>query len=157
SVDLWRGAADSRATWVTRIGLRALQVHLCLVYLNAGFAKLQGEQWRSGEALWRAVLSPQFAQFELSRLAEWPLVLRAGCWLTMLVECGYAFAVWVPKLRRPWLMATIGLHVGIGLFMGLWLFSALMIVLNVACFQVSSDAARHELDGEGEASSSTIR
>lgn len=149
SVDLWRGAADSNSTWTGRVGLRALQLHLCLVYLNAGWAKTQGDQWWSGEALWRALRSPQFEQLDFSWLANWPLVLQAGCWLTLLVECGYAFAIWVPRLRRPWMLATIGLHVGIGLFMGLWLFSALMIVLNVACFWVSDSpkesSSQHQL------------
>lgn len=157
SVDLWRGATDSSPTWVGRLGLRALQVHLCLVYLNAGVAKAQGDQWWSGEALWRAVRSPQFEQLDLSMLAEWPLLLQAGCWLTLLVECGYAFVIWVPSLRRPWLVATIGLHVGIGVFMGLWLFSALMIVLNLACFWVSATPkpsaepfSVNETKGQGE-------
>lgn len=141
SVDRWRGAAEASPTWLGRLGLRALQVHLCLVYLNAGLSKASGDQWWSGEALWRALRSPQFEQVDLALLAEWPLVLQAGCWLTLFIECGYAFVIWVPSLRRPWLLATIALHAGIAVFMGLWLFSALMVVLNVACFWVSAAPA----------------
>lgn len=151
SVDRWRGVVDASPTWLGRLGLRALQVHLCLVYLNAGIAKAQGSQWWSGEALWRALRSPQFEQLDVSRLAEWPLLLQAGCWLTLLLECGYAFAVWVPQLRRWWLLAIVGLHVGIAVLMGLWLFSALMIVLNVSCFWASAPRATRSQEAQADA------
>lgn len=136
SIDAWRGIASSEPTVGARIGLRALQLHVCLVYLNAGFSKAQGAQWWSGEALWRALMLPHFAVFDLSFLADFPVLLQFGCLGTLLIECGYALAVWVPLARKPWLLATIGLHLGIGALMGLWLFSLMMIVLSVSAFWV---------------------
>ncbi|MFP2923882.1 HTTM domain-containing protein [Pyxidicoccus sp. 3LG] len=135
-----RWALDARAGRVVptpalwRIGMRTLQLHLCLIYLNTGLGKAVGEQWWNGEAIWRAVMQPQFASFDFSWLAQVPLLPKAAGWGVLLVELGYVAAIWVRPLRLPWLWATISLHLGIAVCMRLWLFSLTMIVFNVAAF-----------------------
>lgn len=145
SVDAWRGVATGEPSVAARIGLRTLQLHLCVIYLDAGFSKAVGEQWWTGEALWRALMLPQFAQFDLSWLSAHPWLLALGCWATLLIECGYAVAVWFPRVRTPWVLSLLALHAGIGVFMGLWLFSAMMIVLNVTLFLSGAAVPRAEL------------
>lgn len=123
-----------------RLGLRALQLHLCMVYLDAGFAKFVGPDWWSGESLWRTLMQPNFGQFDARFFADMPWLPMIGGWVTVITECGYPFAMWHPKLRRPWLAAVVALHLGIGLFMGLWLFSAVMIVMNIAAVGIGEKA-----------------
>jgi hypothetical protein len=51
-----------------------------------------------------------------------------------LLEIGYPFFIWHRRLRRPWLIATLLMHVGVGVTMGMYLFASIMIVLNLAAF-----------------------
>lgn len=123
-----------------RLALRVLQIHLCIVYLSSGLEKLSGEQWRNGEAFWRAVMRPTWEPFDVTWLAAHPWLPLLGCWATLAVEIGFAFFVW-PRCTRRWmLLATIGMHAGIAAILGLWSFSALMIVFNVAAFGVALDS-----------------
>ena len=114
--------------------LRLLQFHVCIVYLAAGLSKARGEQWWNGEAIWRAVMQPEYCSFDMAWLASVPWVARSAGWGTLLVEIGYAAFIWPRRTRPVWLLATVGMHLGIGVFMGLWLFSAVMIVLNISAF-----------------------
>ena len=117
-----------------KLGLRVVQVHLCIVYLSSGIEKIRGEQWRNGEAIWRAVMRPRFATLDLSWLAAHPTIPLLAAWSTLVIELGYAIFIWPQRTRRTWALATIALHLGIGIFLGLWSFAALMIVLNAAAF-----------------------
>jgi len=125
----------------SQLGLRVVQIHLCIVYLSSGIEKISGEQWRNGEAIWRAVMRPGFAQFDLSWLAAYPIVAKLACWSTLAIELGYVFFVWPRRTRRIWALAAVGMHAGIAVMMGLWSFSALMIVLNAAAFLVPAKRA----------------
>jgi hypothetical protein len=134
----WKGdAVSEKAT----LALRVLQLHLCIVYLSSGIAKIRGEQWRTGEAIWLAVMRPRFAPFDVSWLASHPFLPMLAAWMTLLVEIGYAFFIWRPVTRRLWVAGAIGMHAGIAVMLGLWSFSAVMIVLNVAAFLVPDLAA----------------
>lgn len=136
-----RWSLDARAGRVltglssrARVAQRTLQVHLCFIYLDTGLAKAQGPQWWSGEALWRALMQPQFRVFDFSWLASYPLVAQLACWGTLVIEVGYAGMIWVPRLRRHWLLATLALHAGIAVCLRLWLFSLMMMAFNLAAF-----------------------
>ncbi|MCU1349721.1 MAG: hypothetical protein JWO56_2751 [Acidobacteria bacterium] len=124
------------ASFESTLGLRMLQIHLCIVYLSSGIEKIRGEQWRNGEAIWRAVMRPRFAPFDLSWLAFHPTLPLLACWGTLALELGYAFFVWPRRTRRLWVLGTISMHAGIAVVLGLWSFSAVMIVLNAAAFLV---------------------
>ena len=116
------------------LALRTFQIHLCVIYLNAGTAKMRGEQWWNGEAIWRALINPEFGGAQFSWLAHLPLLAMGLGWATMLVEAGYAFFIWPRAVRPWWVAATVGLHLGIGATMGLWMFSIVMIIMTVSAF-----------------------
>jgi len=143
SIDAMSSKRD--ASFEAKLGLRVVQLHLCIVYLSSGIEKIRGEQWRNGEAIWRAVMRPRFAAFDLSWLAAHPLIPLLACWSTVVVELGYAVFIWPQRTRRMWALATIGLHLGIGIFLGLWSFAAVMIVLNAAAFLVPAGRRREPL------------
>jgi len=134
SLDQIRGRSSAAPTFIANLGLRALQLHLCIIYLNTGLAKLRGVQWRSGEAIWHALMQPQFAVFDMSWLASVPWLALVMCWSVIIIETGYVIFIWPAKTRPFWLGATIALHVGIGLLMGLWIFSLVMFVMNFSAF-----------------------
>ncbi len=116
--------------------LRLLQLHLCIVYFIGGFDKVVGENWRNGEAFWKAVTSHNMLQLiDLSILKNTPFFLIGG-WLTVLVEMLYPIMIHIPKTRKLWLCLTIGMHLGIIVFLGLSFFATLMILFNLAAFYV---------------------
>ena len=102
--------------------LRMMQFHLCVIYLAAGLDKAMGRQWWNGEAIWQTVSQPIFSTFDLSWLARPSWIPMFAGWSTLLVEIGYVFFIWPRSTRKVWCIATIGLHLGIGLVHGARLF-----------------------------------
>jgi hypothetical protein len=134
SIDQFYRKQPVSPSFMANLSLRVLQAHLCIIYLDAGLSKMQGIQWWNGEAIWRAMMQPQFSVFDVSWLANWPWLAMVICWGTLLIEFGYPFLIWHPKTRPFWVAATLMLHLGIGLFMGLWLFALIMMVLTFTAF-----------------------
>jgi hypothetical protein len=134
SVDGWLRGAPAPPTAGTRLSMRAFQLHLCIIYLNSGVAKIRGEQWWNGEAIWRALMNPEFGVRDFSWLARAPAVPMVLGWSTLLIEAGYAFLIWPRRTRPWWVAATVALHLGIGVTMGLWMFSLMMIVMTMSAF-----------------------
>lgn len=136
----WRRIkGDQRAvapSFAAGLSIRVLQLHLCLIYLNTSIAKLRGPQWWSGEAIWRALMQPQFAVFDMSWLAAVPWLAQAICWSVLLIETGYAIFIWPRRTRPWWVAATLALHLGIGVLMGLWLFALTMVLMTGSAFGV---------------------
>lgn len=115
------------------LSVLVLRLHMCIIYAAAGISKSFGEQWWSGDAIWRALSLPQFQQFDPSPLLQYPFILQAVSVGAVLVQLAYPLLVWT-RLRFLIVMATELLHLGIAIFLGLWLFSGIMMVLNAAAF-----------------------
>jgi hypothetical protein len=132
-----------REETIPAVFLSVTQAHLCVIYLAAGLEKALGRQWWNGEAIWRAVTQPAFSTFELRWLASHPWIPMLAGWTTLAVEIGYGFLIWPRRTRKLWCIATIGLHLGLGLFMGLVFFSSVMILLT-GCLFLIPEEVRHE-------------
>ena len=117
--------------------LRCLQLHACMMYFFAGAGKGAGHTWHNGEALWKALQQPGFAnplRDVMDGLAAYPYLWVAAGWTVIVLEMGYPLFIWLRPTRRPWLCGVIGLHIGIALLLGLYAFSALLVVINLAAF-----------------------
>ena len=134
SLDTLLKRVPTGPSWEVTLSQRVLQIHMCLIYLSAGFEKLISFEWWSGNVIWRSVVQPDFKQYDLTWLADKPWLFITLSWFTITVESLYCIGVWVPKVRVFWLFAIIGLHIGISVFLGLWLFGLIMILLSVAAF-----------------------
>jgi hypothetical protein len=139
SLDVALGRVSSASTAAARLGLRVLQIHLCLSYLASGIEKSSGAQWWNGELLWRALSLPVYQQFDMTWLAEWPWLSRVGGWATLAIETGYCVFIWPRRTRKLWILATVALHLGIAIFLGLHVFGATLCVLTVALFGFSPE------------------
>jgi hypothetical protein len=113
---------------------RVLQTHLCLIYFFSGIAKCFGLGWWTGTNLWRALTRPPFDLLSAETLVRFKYFLPITGVSVWLLEIGYPFFIWHRRLRRPWLIATLLMHVGVGVTMGMYLFASIMIVLNLAAF-----------------------
>ncbi|MFM7108661.1 MAG: HTTM domain-containing protein [Planctomycetaceae bacterium] len=123
-----QGGASVRAT----IGLRIIQVHLCVVYFFSGCGKMLGASWWEGTALWGAAANVQYRTLDLTSLARHPLVVNALTLATLLWEVAYAALVWPRLTRRLFLAMAVAVHLGIGLAMGMMEFGLAMIAANLA-------------------------
>ena len=95
-------------------------------------------QWWNGEAMWRSLMLPEYAQFDMSWISQVPWLAILFCWSTFFIEIGYAFFIWHPRTRKIWVLATMALHIGIAVFLGLVTFSMAMAVLTFSIFGVSA-------------------
>jgi hypothetical protein len=125
------------------VAIRLLQVHTCIVYLAAGLAKLRGDTWWNGTAVWGSLANFEFAPMQYSlyvsflrllckNLAVWQLFVTVGTGFTLVFEICYAFLIWRPATRWWILGMAIVLHGFIGMFMGLRTFALIMLVMNMA-------------------------
>lgn len=128
---------------------RVLQIHLCIVYGNAGIAKLQGLDWRIGEAVWYTLGNSNYGNFNLLWLSKFPFILKAANWWVLIVETLYPIFIWLRPTRKYWLFNVIALHFFIGLFMGLYMFGLIMIILNIAAFFPGAYAYRYQTSSQG--------
>jgi len=113
---------------------RALQLHLCSIYFFSGLTKILGSGWWNGDNLWRALTRPPFDVIDPAFIARGKSFLPFAGIAICFLELGYAVFIWPKQTRTIWLLAIIGMHIGIGVFMGMPLFAFIMIVLNVAAF-----------------------
>jgi hypothetical protein len=138
SLDRWiarrrRKIADPPPPTVSaNLGLRLIQLHLCLIYASAGLAKLQGVPWWDGSALGMLLGNSDFRPFDFSFLSEHPRLLEFGTHATVILELLYPILIWF-RGWRPWMLAAAALmHAGIALGMGLTEFSMAMVAGNLA-------------------------
>ena len=115
------------------LSVLVLRIHLCIIYLAAGLSKAVGEQWWSGDAVWRALSLPRFQQFETTQVFAYPALLQVAALGAFIVQLAYPVLVWT-RLRAAIVLLTELMHLGIAIFLGLWMFSVVMIVFNLAAF-----------------------
>jgi hypothetical protein len=114
--------------------IRVMQLHLCIVYFNAGIAKMQGMDWMNGQAVWYVLGNTNYSQFNLQFLAEMPWIPKGLSWWTLVIETAFPlFMFWKPIRLFGWVNILL-LHAGIGLFMGLYMFGIVLILHNIAAF-----------------------
>src|SRR5262245_35166018 len=116
----------------TNIAIRLLQIHMCVIYLFGGIAKMRGETWWDGSALWYAFASLEYQSLDMTWLARHLWLLALMTHLTVFWETFYCFLVW-PRLTRPLCLAmAVAVHLGIALCLGMKTFGLAMIIGNLA-------------------------
>ena len=114
------------------VATRLIQVHLCVLYAAAGLAKLKGEAWWDGTAIWKAAANLEYQTADLTWLAAAEPVGHLLTHATVAWELSFWALVWRPRLRPYVLAVGTGMHVGIGAFLGMWTFGLVMTFAYVA-------------------------
>jgi hypothetical protein len=109
------------------VGLRLLQLQLCVIYGFTGLEKLKGSSWWDGTAVWAVIGNRQIMMLDASWLKSVPLVIVAMTFTTVLWEVYFPALVWVKPIRKWVLLLGVLLHLGIALSVGLIFFSTAMI------------------------------
>lgn len=121
-----------------RLAVRLIQMHMCVIYFWAGFAKLKGDSWFTGEAMWTVLANEDYQTMDLTWLAWAPFIPYLVAHVTVIWEMSFCILVWNKKLRPLMLLIGTGMHVGIGAFLGMWTFG---LVMTYAYFSFSEPAA----------------
>ncbi len=118
--------SDPTRAWA----LRLVQVEMTLIYLSAALAKLGGESWQNGTALYYvAQMDDHFGrtfipEFLFTNLG-WVRILT---WTSLGIECWLPFGLWLPQTRRLSVVLGLLLHLSIELTMHLFLFEWIMML-----------------------------
>lgn len=114
------------------IAIRLIQLHMCVIYLFAGMAKLQGAAWWDGTAMWIALGNYEYQSLDMTWLAHWPQVINLLTQVTIFWEVYYCALIW-PRTLRPFMLAlAVPLHLGIAICLGMITFGLIMLVGNLA-------------------------
>jgi hypothetical protein len=114
------------------LAIRLLQVHLCIIYFFTGMAKVIGETWPAGTAVWWAVAIPEYRSIDMTWLANWPVLVALATHATVFWELSYWALVWNRFTRPLVLWMAFFVHGGIALVMGMITFGVGMIIANLA-------------------------
>ena len=103
-----------------------LLIHLSIVYLFAGLAKIVSKTWWNGEAIWRSLSTIYNDFFKIP-----PLILALVGIITVLIETAYPILMSFKKTKKITFFLVIGMHLGIAFILDLPIFAAIMIVWNI--------------------------
>ena len=150
----WRRVDPSQMTVAkpsvsANIATRLIQLHLCLIYLVAGLAKLKGAAWWSGVAFWGAIGNLEYQTLDMTWLVDWPMVVSFLTVSALAWEISYAALVW-NRWARPLVLAFgVMVHAGIAVCFGMMTFGLAMIAANIAFVSpgvIRSAVSRRETD-----------
>ena len=114
------------------LGLRLIQLHLCLIYGLSGLSKLIATEWWTGRAVQILLLTPEFRWLDHSWLLSYPMLLNLATHTGVFLELAYPILIWVRPLRPIVIASMYGLHLGITLLLGLAEFSLTMVTANLS-------------------------
>lgn len=121
-----------RFSWTANLSIRLIQIHMCVIYLFAGMAKLTGAGWWDGTALWMAFGNMEYQSMDMTWLASYPILINVMTHVTVAWELSYCALVW-PRLTRPIvILLAIPLHMGIAICLGMVTFGLAMLIGNLA-------------------------
>lgn len=133
---LWQrrhgNTADPPASTSANVAIRLLQIHLAIVYLFSGLAKAEGASWQAGTAVWGAVASYEYQSFDMTWMADWPILVAVLTHATVAWELFYCCLIWNRFTRPIMLWMAVAVHGGIALLMGMVTFGVAMLIANAA-------------------------
>ncbi|MFD3679888.1 DCC1-like thiol-disulfide oxidoreductase family protein [Streptomyces sp. NPDC058613] len=140
----------SLSTPLHNLGVLAIAVQMCLVYVVSGLYKVQGPMWQDGTALFYVL---RVSEFNLPGVSELVFgndyLVFIGTYSTTLFLVYFPMGILVPRLR-PWAaVVSIGFHVSIGVVMGLTGFALTMVACDLVflsgALETALDRARAAL------------
>ena len=127
----WLFPPASPSSMVT-VATRLIQIHLCIIYLFGGIAKLRGEMWWDGTAMWFSAVAYEYQSVDLTWIGRFPIIGAILAHMTVFWETFYCALVWQRWSRFPILGMAVAVHGGIAMFLGMITFGLMMIVANLA-------------------------
>ena len=102
----------------TRVSVFCLIVHICLVYMVAGLSKAHADVWYNGVAIYYIYMNERFMGTPWNPiLGKNFLFTTIGSYFTIIWETCFAFGALNKRIRIPYLLMGVMMHVGIYVFM----------------------------------------
>ncbi|MFD1831173.1 HTTM domain-containing protein [Streptomyces desertarenae] len=136
------GSIKTLSTPLHNLGVLAIAVQICLVYMVSGLFKVQGDVWQDGTALFYILRVPEFTLPGVSELVYGnDLLVYLGTYISVLFQIYFPMGILVPRLR-PWAaLASIGFHLSIAVLMGLTSFALTMVACDLIFLSGAIDKA----------------
>ncbi|MCC3768925.1 HTTM domain-containing protein [Streptomyces sp. UNOC14_S4] len=117
---------------IHNLGILAIAMQMCLVYMVSGLYKVQGKMWQDGTALFYVLRVSEFSLPGVSDLVyNNDMLVFLGTYSTTIFLAYFPLGILVPQLR-PWAaVISISFHVAIGVLMGLTSFALTMIACDL--------------------------
>lgn len=112
---------------LTTVGVRFVQIQICIIYAYSGLDKMKGPTWWDGTAIWAVLGNRQLMMFDSTWLKQIPLLIVFATFSTLFFEIYFPVLVWGNKTRRWILLFGVALHTGIALSVNLFFFSVVMM------------------------------
>lgn len=109
--------------WVTRL----IQLQVCAIYYQTFWAKLCGESWLDGTAVYYTSHLVEFSRFSIPYIFEHLWTIKLLTWGTLFIEFSLFSLIWVKELRYFVLLAAIMMHLTIDWTMNIPLFEWVMM------------------------------
>jgi hypothetical protein len=117
---------DSFSDPISSMGIRLIQIQLCISYAYTGIEKLKGTQWWEGTAVWYVLGMAELLPGDYTFMLKFPLIIGCLTIMTVLFEVYFPAAVWVPGFKYYWLLVGLVFHLSTALFMSLPFFCLVM-------------------------------
>src|SRR5688500_10463044 len=114
------------------MSLRLIQLHLAAFVAMMALAKLNGDAWWDGEAIWHLLARPRSRPLDLSALHGHELLVNFWTHAVVYFELAFPILIW-NRLARPILLA-LGTIVWftLALATGQWLLGLALVVASLA-------------------------
>ena len=113
---------------LSSMGVRLLQIHLCVAYAITGWEKLKGTTWWDGSAVWHLTGMKELVDRDLTFIQNFPILVGAMTLLTLFFEIYFCFGVWQKKWKYIFLVAGAIFHLSTALIIDLLYFCFVMIL-----------------------------
>ena len=96
-------------------------------YFQSFVAKLEGETWRRGTAVYWVTMVSDYRRLPVPAAMRASWWSRLATWGTLLLEFSLGPLVWMRELRYPLVAAAAVFHIGLEVLLNLQLFGAIML------------------------------
>ena len=123
------------------LAVMGIMAQLCLVYFFSAMAKCLDPMWLSGEAVFAVSQVRHYSGSSPTWQAAgfFPALLS---YLVLFYQLLFPLLIWIRKIKKPFILLGIGMHLYIAFFMGLPGFAAVMIVGYIYFWPVNSASLR---------------
>ncbi len=127
---------------VTNAVFLIARLQVIAVYVVAGLAKVDGELWQNGTAIYYTLSVDDFSLPAVrSFVADYPLFAVIATYVTLFYQLSFPWLIWNRRIR-PWLMSLgTAIHLQIALVMGLFTFGFAVMASYVVFFTDARSAA----------------
>ena len=109
--------------------IRLMQIQMATLFFYSAIAKLKGDDWWEGDAIWIVFTAVEhYNDFMLRLLASQYWISNVASYGTILIEIAFPFLIWQRGTRPYLLAAAIFLHFQFAVLMGLFYFSFVMVM-----------------------------